>query len=435
MTSSFKKTKSVKLVVAIFVSCCLTKFEISHAAEVVDFRQFIRQVSVWHPDIQEQKARVDAAEAEIEGSRSGRLPTISVGGSYSSETSESGTARFTVPIYTFGRITNEIEISGERYRLAQLGLLVKQNKVVQEASELYIKYLSETRRLAVFRENHTELNLLLERIKRRRISGYDSDADENSAKSRVLQSGAKVMRQEVLLKSMLGELAVIYGKEISDVVPLPKEFFGVPKSTDLNALILNQNLGLLEAEQRVVIAEREIRLARLNNRPNIEAFASDDLKSSVSSNTSVGINIQYDWKNLGRSVASKIGSAEALLRAAQSAYAGVKQDVRVQLIKARTNIESLSKQISEQDSIVRSLTETKASFSRQYEAGRKSLMELLNIHNELAEAKSQKILLETQLFEAQIDIYSLSGSMYLAAEREDLPSQLSIINQNKSGAQ
>ena len=404
------------------------------ASEVVDYSDFIRQVFTVHPEIQQQKAKLDSAEANIASSKAARLPTISIGGSYSNEKSESGNARISLPIYTFGRVTKEIELSGERYRLEELGLLATQNEVVKTASQLYVNYVAESRRLAVFRQNFTELNLLLNRIQRRRGSGYDSDADVTSAKSRVLQSGAKAMNQEILLRAMLGELSVLYGNSISEVVPLPTGIFQLPKGIDVEAIAMNQSPRLLEAEQRINIAEREVIIERLNNRPNFEAFASDDLADLGSDSLDFGVTVQYDWDNLGRAVAAKVGSAEALKRAAVAARDSAKQDVNIRLVKAKTTIDAVEKQIQEQDLIVESLTSTKTSFIRQYEAGRKSLMELLNIYNELAEAKSQKIRLETQLYQAQIDIYSLTGSIYLAALKKDLPSQLAIINQNKNGA-
>ena len=404
------------------------------ASEVVDYSDFIRQVFTVHPEIQQQKAKLDSAEANIASSKAARLPTISIGGSYSNEKSESGNARISLPIYTFGRVTKEIELSGERYRLEELGLLATQNEVVKTASQLYVNYVAESRRLAVFRQNFTELNLLLNRIQRRRGSGYDSDADVTSAKSRVLQSGAKAMNQEILLRAMLGELSVLYGNSISEVVPLPTGIFQLPKGIDVEAIAMNQSPRLLEAEQRINIAEREVIIERLNNRPNFEAFASDDLADLGSDSLDFGVTVQYDWDNLGRAVAAKVGSAEALKRAAVAARDSAKQDVNIRLVKAKTTIDAVEKQIREQDLIVESLTSTKTSFIRQYEAGRKSLMELLNIYNELAEAKSQKIRLETQLYQAQIDIYSLTGSIYLAALKKDLPSQLAIINQNKNGA-
>lgn len=404
------------------------------ASEVVDYSDFIRQVFTVHPEIQQQKAKLDSAEANIASSKAARLPTISIGGSYSNENSESGNARVSLPIYTFGRVTKEIELSGERYRLQELGLLATQNEVVKTASQLYVNYVAESRRLAVFRQNFTELNLLLNRIQRRRGSGYDSDADVNSAKSRVLQSGAKAMNQEILLRAMLGELSVLYGNSISEVVPLPKGIFQLPKGIDIEAIAMNQNPRLLEAEQRINIAEREVIIERLNNRPNFEAFASDDFADPGGDSLDFGVTVQYDWDNLGRAVAAKVGSAEALKRAAVAARDSAKQDVNIRLVKAKTTVDAVERQIQEQDLIVESLTSTKTSFVRQYEAGRKSLMELLNIYNELAEAKSQKIRLETQLYEAQVDIYSLTGSIYLAALKKDLPSQLAIINQNKNGA-
>lgn len=429
----FKKLLTLSLGGMPIIACILVGSS-AFASEVVDYSDFIRQVFTVHPEIQQQKAKLDSAEANIASSKAARLPTISIGGSYSNENSESGNARVSLPIYTFGRVTKEIELSGERYRLQELGLLATQNEVVKTASQLYVNYVAESRRLAVFRQNFTELNLLLNRIQRRRGSGYDSDADVNSAKSRVLQSGAKAMNQEILLRAMLGELSVLYGNSISEVVPLPKGIFQLPKGIDIEAIAMNQNPRLLEAEQRINIAEREVIIERLNNRPNFEAFASDDFADPGGDSLDFGVTVQYDWDNLGRAVAAKVGSAEALKRAAVAARDSAKQDVNIRLVKAKTTVDAVERQIQEQDLIVESLTSTKTSFVRQYEAGRKSLMELLNIYNELAEAKSQKIRLETQLYEAQVDIYSLTGSIYLAALKKDLPSQLAIINQNKNGA-
>lgn len=412
----------------LFIVVALLLAEYAHADIAIDYKTFIAAIYERHPKIQEQAASLRAQEAQIDSARSARLPSIKIGGQYSSRDKESSDLSLSVPVYTFGRISNEIDKEGEKYRLESLRLLDVSNSVIEDATSTYIDYVFQSKKHEVLHRTYKGLALLLERIKRRRDSGYDSMADVNSALSRVLQSEARLQRQSIAIRSLKQEITVLFGEGISEIYPLPQNYFGIEDLDSVAALAPQQNPKILLAEQDVALARRELRSVKLNNRPSIDLYASEDLDNPFSNSSSVGVSLSYEWENLGRAVYADVSTAEHRVGAKLSAVLNAKQEVNITLATVLNEFSAVDTQLAQQASIVASLKKTKKSFSRQYEAGRKSLMELLNIYNELAEAELLALDLERQRIGYQVRLYSLAGAIYLAAITENLPSQLSLLS-------
>ena len=189
--------------------------------------------------------------------------------------------------------------------------------------------------------------------------------------------------------------------------------------------MVEQNPDVLLAEQQLIIAERNERLARLNNRPSFDLVASENLQDPFESSGSFGVQMNYALENLGFSVSANLQSAKYRKEAANHALANASQDVAIEVGTTLNELGAVSQQITEQQTIIQSLMETKASFIRQYEAGRKSLMEVLNIYNELAEAEQLLLDHERRKIGYEVKLYSLSGAIYLAALTDSLPDQIS----------
>lgn len=395
------------------------------SAKTVDYRDFVGEVFNRHPKVLQQVANAKEKESEISSARARRLPTIKIGGRYTSLDKESSEISMQVPIYTFGRISNEIELKGEEYRLESLRLLKVQNEVVAEATNLYLSYVYDLKKFGVLDNNYRELNQLLERIKRRRKTGYDSVADVNSARSRVLQSRARAERLQIGLMSMLREISILYGQGIDEILPTPANLFRLDNPQEITGLVVEQNPGVLLAEQQLIIAERNERLVRLNNRPSFDFVASEDLQKPFENSGSFGVQMNYALENLGFSVSADLQSAKYRKEAANHALANASQDAAIEVGTVLNELGAVSQQITEQQTIIQSLKETKASFTRQYEAGRKSLMEVLNIYNELAEAEQLLLDHERRKIGYEVKLYSLSGAIYLAALTDNLPDQIS----------
>lgn len=394
-------------------------------ATTLDYRDFVNEVFNRHPKVLQQVANAKEKESEISSARARRLPTIKVGGRYTSLDKESSEISMQVPIYTFGRISNEIELKGEEYRLENLRLLKVQNEVISEATNLYLSYVYDLKKFGVLDNNYRELNQLLERIKRRLKTGYDSVADVNSAQSRVLQGRARAERLQIGLTSMLREISILYGQDVEEILPTPTDLFRLDNPQEIIDLVMKQNPDVLLAEQQVVIAERNERLIRLNNRPSIDLVASEDLQNAFENSGSIGVQMNYSLENLGFSVSANLRAAKFRKDAANQAMANASQDAAIEVSKTLNELGAVSQQITEQHTIIQAIKDTKSSFARQYEAGRKSLMEVLNIYNELAEAEQLLLDHERRKIEYEVRLYSLSGAIYLAALTDSLPDQVS----------
>lgn len=227
--------------------------------------------------------------------------------------------------------------------------------------------------------------------------------------------------------SLLNEMSILYGQDVSEVLPTPSDMFRLDKPSEITDLVMKQNPDILLAEQQVVIAERNERAVRLNNRPSIDLIGSEDLQNPFEDSGSIGVQMNYELENLGFSVIAGLKSAEYRKEAATQAMANASQDTAIELSKTLNELGAVSQQIVEQQQIVRALKDTKTSFTRQYEAGRKSLMEVLNIYNELAEAEQLLLDHERRQIGYEVKLYTLSGAIYLAALTDSLPDQISLL--------
>ena len=423
----FKAIRTTASIAFIFVL-----IECAQADLAIDYRTFISQVYESHPKILEQTDLLRSQEAQITSVRSTRLPSIKIGGQYNNKSDTSSEVSLSIPVYTFGRISNEIEKEGEKYRLESLRLLDVTNSVMEDMTNKYIEYFFQLKKYEVLYRTYKDLSLLLERIERRRDSGYDSMADVNSAKSRVLQGEARMQRQLISIESLKQEISVLFGKKITDIFPIPQDYFSIEDLDSISNLVPKQNPKILLAEQDLVLARRDLRSIKLNNRPSIDFYASENIDNRASDNSTLGLSFNYDWENLGRTSFADHIAAEHRVHAKQNALGNIQQQVQIDLLTTLNEFIAVDKQLTQQSNILDSLKKTKKSFSRQYEAGRKSLMELLNIYNELAEAELLALDLERQRINYQVRLYSLAGAIYLAAITENLPSQLDLFSLGKN---
>src|SRR6056300_127103 len=266
------------------------------ASDSIDYSQFLEGVLKTNPSIKEQESRLRAAESYLKGAKAERLPSISVSSPNSNEFDDSGRVRLTVPVYTFGRITNQIELKSEQLRLENLKFLKQKNYVLQEASAKYISFQRESKILGVLLDGRTQLNHLYKRIERRKKKGYDSDTDVMSALSRIQQMDQKIIDQKQKIQSLLNELKILSGISIEEVMPINSDYFMIDANSDYETLVVKQNLEILISEQEYEIAKRQKRAVALNNRPQVDAFTSQAYGGSVDRPTKLRLSLTYDMK-------------------------------------------------------------------------------------------------------------------------------------------
>ena len=419
--------KNIQYKIKIAVLLLIVFWKTAVAAESVDYSHFLEGVLRSNPTIKEQESRLRAAESYLKGAKAARLPSISFSSPNSNEFDDSGRVRLSVPVYTFGRLTNQIDIKNEQLRLENLKYLKQKNDVLEEASSKYISYLKESKILGVLSNDRTQLNHLYNRIVRRKKKGYDSDSDVMSALARIQQIDQRIIDQQQKTNSLKGELEILYGDPISEVMPINSEYFFIDSTANYDSIVVTQNLEILISEQEYEIAERQKRAAKLNNRPQIDAFTSQAYGGSVDRPTKLRLSLTYDLKNLGVASFNEIEGAEFNAEASKMNIESSMQRVRIEYQNVSNQIISLTNQLDSQEEIITTLEETKFSFIRQYEAGRKSLMELLNIISELNQAKIAKVTLSNDQIEKKMKKYSMSGALIISAENKTLPSQSEIL--------
>ena len=371
--------------------------------------QLIASALASHPSMQGQRALVRSSEAGLDSARWQFYPTPSVSieaaGASASDRSYQGdkqvaTAGLQQPLWTGGRLTAGMDkaqaglVSSqaalEEVRL-QLGL-----RVVQAYGDwlaAHLKTVASEKSLATHRR-------LREQVTRRLAEGAAAESDLTLAVSRLEAILADVVAARVqgeVALARLGQLlgVPVQGAALAKTVASPRTLTGGVQVLLDQALAINPTLTKAKAQaqvQEAVIGERRADLspevyARLERQYGNYTFPNAAPENRIF----IGLSSRF---GAGLSTLSNVESARAQHAAALSEIEVQSRAVSEQVLADVALALSVASRITSIQASLRAAEAVSSSYDRQYLAGRKSWLDVMNAARELA-------LSETQLAELQ----------------------------------
>lgn len=377
-----------------------------------------------HPSISGKKAELAAKQFDIDVVKAQRYPSLSAqlgvqSGSANGQGNNSSYYRVRQPVWAFGRIDSNISYAEAEYWVNAADLLRVERELLEQTAVAYVKVISSQQQVAVANENVSDLNELVERIKHREKGQVASRADVMLAKSRLVQAQVEVSRAEGALDVAETELQALTQIPIDADAPIPDALIQLPSMAALEDLARMKNADVMVKRGRVALAEAALKRDKKAPMPTVFLQA-DKAYGTFNNDTRFGVTLEGNLEGLGFAAIGRSRSSGARLQAGKDDLASTQNDV-VRMVKSFDRNRQLNQQLKV--SLSDSIEGTQAilgSFERQYKAGRKNWLDLLNMQREYFSLRNQYVQVSNEWQLYSLKLMALTGGLdALAGIKQD----------------
>ncbi|MDD5250602.1 MAG: TolC family protein [Rhodocyclaceae bacterium] len=404
----------------------------SACAEGLTLNAAFRLALDGHPLRQQKLSGIAAAGDDVKAAEWKRYPTVTGENSHNVQQSsnaanlpQNGTNwRLEQPLWTGGRISSEIGGAESRQRIAEFSLGETEQDLLLRVAQSFSDCLRLKERLDVAKDNVAEHERLFALIDRRRLQQVGSEADVALAHARLQQARTELMTLKATLASARTTLGQLVGAEIQDdFVPAAAPDGGRPDAAAVAAAAraYSPTLHRLEAELQQAKTDVDSRKSALM--PQLSARY-ERLGGSDSTT-----NIPYDRVMLvvafqpgaGLSSVSQMDASMKRVQAAQSAIEAGERDATERALNQLNEANSFAEQLAPTLDYAQATRDVMASYLRQYTAGRKSWLDVLNTQRELAQARYAAADVNAGVLVSSLKLDALTGRLTRASVLEGYP--------------
>lgn len=365
-------------------------YAISSAAND-DFDTLLVEALSTHPAIESRRAAHDAARFDREGSEWQKYPSPSIEAFRRNSDIDSSLGRNSTilaleqPLWTGGRISAGIRAAGYRQAAAQAAVAESGQAIGLRLISAFIEVLRHRDRRDYARASVEEHERLLALIRRRVQQEVSTPADRDFAQARLAQALTELSLAEQNLNVAQVQLSQLVGRPVALVRPVRMAGRSIPGTLE-NALTgaIERSPVLLRLEQESLAAGEEINLRRAAVQPQLAVRIERQMGTLQDSRAMLVLRAQ---PGAGLSAVSAISAAQRrhdeVRMAMEEAQRGVREQVQVVFSEWRA-AEARLASARQSSGMTQAVFE---SYSRQYVAGRKTWIDVLNAVREVSQSQ------------------------------------------------
>ena len=379
-------------------SCCMAAIALAvnaaSAGEPLALQEAMQMALDGHPLLQQRRMLVGAAEDDRKGALWQRYPNLTleassqVGRSPGTTDQQGTTLRVDQPLWTFGRITANIDGATLRRLAAEVAV----EEVEQELLGRVVQAFGDVRRLqarlAIAKDSLADQERLYALIQRRVAQEVSPEVDLALAGARLNQARTDVLAVTSALFSSRSTLAQLTGEPSER--PLLAPAWPVQPVLDLIAN-LEAAQGFSPALRRLAIesrlAENEAEGRRAAQYPSLVARYERYGGVAAASNFDRVMVVLNFQSGPGLSASAATSAAAKRGEAARDALSAGVREVIERTTQQFTEAAAFVEQAAPTKRYAEATRDVSDSYLRQYTAGRKSWFELMNAQRELAQAR------------------------------------------------
>ncbi len=374
----------------------------SAQAEVLE--QLIASALSSHPSMQGQYALVQSAKAGVDSARWQFYPTPSV----SAEIAQTGASdrsfqgdsvvsvlRLQQPLWTGGRLSAGTDKAQASLMVSQAALEEVRVQLGVRVVEAYGDWLSSHLKSFANEKNLATHVRLRNRIKRRLAEGASAESDLTLAVSRLEAISTDVTTARARGDIALARLGQLLGRPVDGaalaaaLVP-PRALTGSVQDTLEAAISINPSVAKAQAQARIqeaVIRERRADLFPEVNARIERAYGDHSFANGTPVNRLfIGVTSRF---GAGLSTLSNVQAARTQHAAALSEIKVQSRTVSEQVLADYTLALSLNSSMAAVKASLKAAHNVSSSYDRQFLAGRKSWLDVMNAARELAQIETQ----------------------------------------------
>ena len=377
-----------------------------------------------HPQVRMQQALASAAGVDVDSARWQYFPTPSLSVERANATNDPAlvnrddpvsTLRISQPIWTGGKLGANVTRANELKQSKEASVMEARQQLALRVLQAYTDWQLAHLRGKAFEDSLQGQSKLLEQVQRRLSAGAATEADVLLSKSRIESTQADLYGIESQKAAALARLSELLARRIQSTElsaalspPLPVEgddslWMGKVQSNSPSVQRLQAQALATEAEVSAARADMYPQLSLRFERQHgsftyLNYGTVDRVYLSVSSQVGAGL-----------STFTQQQSAQLRLTAAQTEVENERQNLNEQVRNDLTLYRNLSVRIPSLNNALQSTRLIQEAWERQFLAGRKSWLEVMNAVREIQQA-------ESQLIEAQTNQMQLSWRLTILAD-------------------
>lgn len=386
----------------------------------LSFPEALAQVWTHHPDILRAQAELEATGHEIGAAYTGFLPYAQLEMTEGDGTDER-VLRLVLPLWRGGSNLASVDSATATKVAAAADLQRTRLDLGLRLAEAYFTALSAQEQGTLWRDYIEVLVDLQGLIERRAAAGLSPDADVQTVLTRLRQADAGAALNNATAAAALSRIEALLG-EPTGPAGWPRDDSRMT-SGDVEAAIArdpDSHPELAYAQAMVAREQAESRRIRGRLSPElslrrIEPFGDEApgeepvTELALEYQTDSGLRAWQEW----RAGAQRANGAEASAKA-------IRREIAASLAVARAEFEAAAAQLEYQQAAVQAADAVVASALRQFEAGRKSWIEVLNAQREAHENKLQQVQQRQRLWQAHAQL-ALQSMRWERLLRRDVP--------------
>lgn len=394
------------------------------AAQATDGLQAALQSTLTqHPAVSGKRAQVKSREFGGDAARAQRYPSIAAQAQQYSERSEDGVTgenlsspaslRARQPLWAFGRIDSSIALADADTELERIDLLRVQRQLLEQTAVAYATVLGSRERLQVAELSLQAHRNLYEQIRRREQGQLASAADVRLAATRLSQARARLERYRGELEVALSELRALTQVALPAQQPVAEALLQLPAEGDALLPIVQQASGeILVKKQAIERARAGVDQARTASRPTIYLQAEQfyDVPRYMD-DSRISVVIEANVEGLGFATRGRTGAARSQQQAAEDELRDAINETERTVRRLLRNRQLQQQLIEVQNEALTELDAVLDSYQRQYVAGTKSWLDVLNIQRELSDQQLQRAQAHSEWMIYSLQLVTLTGGL------------------------
>jgi adhesin transport system outer membrane protein len=216
------------------------------------------------------------------------------------------------------------------------------------------------------------------------------------------------------------DLQALTQTPVQAVGAIPSSITQLPASTDIEALALGQSTDMRLKAERVALARSDVDREKVATMPTVYLQGDRFFNQTGSAaNMVMGLTIEASIDGLGFASKGRGEAAGARLLAAQEDLRATRMEVVRTVRSLLANRDLQQGLLDGQNLSVTELKELLASYQRQYQAGSKAWMDVLNMQRELTEQRLQAAQAESDWLIYTLKLAALTGQLDALALSKD----------------
>jgi adhesin transport system outer membrane protein len=392
----------------LLMASALALFAVAPARSEDDLTRLLAQAMATHPIVEGRRAALEASRADREGAEWQRFPTPSL----EATTRDSGTSASLLaleqPVWTGGRITSGVRAAGFREDAARSAVVESQETIALRVINAYSELLRQQQRLVHAEASVGEHDRLLAMITRRVEQEVSPPADREFALARLAQARIELSLARQGVQAAGSQLSQLVGQPVRQVADPAPGARPLPSSLDAAvARAIERSPALERLDRASLAAVEDVNTRRSVLQPQLALRLEKQFGTLADNRALVVLRAQ---PGAGLSAASSVASAQRRVDEARLAREEAVRGLREQVETAWVQYAAAEERVGGSRQSVEMSRLVSESYARQYVAGRKTWIDVLNAVREATQSQFALADALAQSRAAGLTLWLLTGS-------------------------